>query len=106
MEGQTKKGDAQIVQTQQAIDNQGVFVIYPDSMQLPPKTGLMFQFRAYSKDVGKIKEPFQLTSTVVNDRKTNILFTSSFEAEFVTPSLVFSKKVIDFKYIWEKETEP
>ena len=56
-------------------------------MALPPKTGLMFQFKAYSTSIGNISENFVLTSAVGTDRKSNTLFVSKLEGQFIKPVL-------------------
>lgn len=81
-----------------------VFSVYPETIVLPAKTGLMFQFKAHSTEVGRIREQFVLSSSINTERKTNPLFTSTFEAEFIRPQLVFNKKALNFQYVWEKDT--
>ena len=83
-----------------------VFTIYPESVCLPPKTGLMFQFKAYSKTVGKINENYSLSSAIGTERKNNLLFTTNIQGDFIKPTLKFSKKNIAFKYIWKKDQKP
>lgn len=87
-------------------ENGSVFSIFPESVVLPPKTGLHFQFKAFSTEIGKIKEQFTLSATAGNERKTNTLFTSTFEGEFTKPTLLFSAKSLNFRYVWEKNVEP
>ena len=83
-----------------------VFSIYPESVVLLPKTGLMFQFKAFSPVVGKLAEVYSLSSAVGTDRKTTALFSTKIEAEFVEPTLVFSKKSLSFTYNWQKDVQP
>lgn len=66
----------------------------------------MFQFKAYSTSTGNISENFVLTSAVGTDRKSNTLFVSKLEGQFIKPVLQFSKKNLEFKYIWNKNEEP
>lgn len=37
-----------------------------------------------------------------NDRKSNVMLTSTIVGDFIVPSLNFSKNKINFKYLWEK----
>lgn len=87
-------------------ESNSVFTIYPESVVLLPKTGLMFQFKAMSTVAGKLSEIYTLSSAVGTDRKTSILFSTKIEADFVEPSLVFSKKYLNFVYIWKKDLAP
>lgn len=82
-----------------------VFSVFPETMVLPAKTGLMFQFKAHSIEVGKIKEQFILSSSINSERKSTNLFTSSLEAEFIRPQLSFNKKSLNFQYVWEKNAD-
>lgn len=79
-----------------------IFNILPETVVLPPKHGIMYQFRANSTKRGKINEIFFLNSTIGNERKTNTLYTTTVEGEFIQPTLVFSEKKLHFKYSWEK----
>ena len=87
-------------------DSTNVYSVYPESVVLLPKTGLMFQFKAYSTHPGKISEVYTLSSAIGTERKNNILFNTKMEGEFLVPSLNFSKKNTNFKYIWKKDVEP
>ena len=78
------------------------FTIVPDTINLPAKTGIMFQFRANSIKTGKIAENFELSSQALNERKTEKLMTTVIEGEFINPTLVFNEKLLYFKYSWEK----
>ena len=82
-----------------------VFSVYPETIVLPAKTGLMFQFKAHSTEVSKIKEQFVLTTSINSERKSTTLFTSTFEGDFIRPQLIFNKKALNFQYIWEKNVE-
>jgi hydrocephalus-inducing protein len=102
-----KAGSSQTLVTSNPGTEPGsVFQIFPETVTLPPKTGLHFQFKAFSAEIGKISEQFILTTTAGNERKTNTLFVSTFEGEFTKPTLVFSKKTLNFRYVWEKNVEP
>ena len=83
-----------------------VFTIYPESVCLPPKTGLMFQFKAYSTAIGNINEVYSLSSAIGTERKNSLLFTTNIQGDFIKPTLKFSKKNISFKYIWKKDQNP
>ena len=78
------------------------FTIVPETISLPPKTGIMFQFRANSIRKGKLPEQFQLTTQAANERKQTQLYNTTIEGEFINPTLVFSEPKIYFKYSWEK----
>lgn len=80
-----------------------VFSIHPETVVLPPKTGLMFQIRAYSTDSGKIAETFSLTSAIGAERKSEVFSTSIIDGEFIKPTVLFSKKAVCFKYVWMKD---
>lgn len=75
-----------------------VFQIYPECEVLPPKTGIMFQFRAYSTKRGKIAENFALYSIIENEKKSNLLFFTQIEGDFIMPSLQFSQQKVHFKF--------
>ena len=45
------------------------FSIVPNIVELPPKTGFTFKFKAYSAKVGKLSENFVLTAQIGNERK-------------------------------------
>jgi len=45
---------------------------------------------------------FFLNAQVGNERKTNTLYTTTVEGDFILPTLVFSEKKMNFKYSWEK----
>ena len=45
------------------------FSIVPNIVELPPKTGFTFKFKAYSVKVGKLSENFILTAQIGNERK-------------------------------------
>ena len=83
-------------------DNPDIFAIVPETILLPAKTGIMFQFRCNSTLKGKISEQFSLTSTTGEERKQTELHKSTFEGEFINPSLLFSAPKLNFKYVWEK----
>ena len=104
VEGKGKGEERSAIQTTDGQDS-FVFTVFPDTIVLPAKTGLMFQFKAHSTEVGKIKEQFILSSSINTERKTVPLISSTFEAEFIRPQLTFNKKAINFKYVWEKEVE-
>jgi hypothetical protein len=57
-------------------------------------------------NTGNIAENFTLTSAIGTDRKTHTLFTSKLEGNFIKPVLQFSKKNLEFKYVWNKLEEP
>lgn len=86
-------------------EDQYTFNIFPQERELPPKTGIMFQFRAVSSKVGVIKEEFILTSTKDGDRKNVPVKTTEVTGKFIDPSLKFDKDKIEFKYKWEKGVE-
>lgn len=69
---------------------------------LPEKHGILFQFKAYSVKKGKISETFWLNSQAGNERKTNTLYVTNVEGEFILPNLIFSERRLFFKYSWEK----
>ena len=60
------------------------------------------EFRANSKEVGTISEPWQCQAIVGNDRKPKPVFTSNVFGNFITPILKFSHPKLKFKYLWEK----
>lgn len=62
----------------------------------------MFQFRAYSTRLGKIPEVYMLQSCVGSERKSNVLYTTTIEGDFIKPTLVCSERKLFFKYAWEK----
>lgn len=99
-----KEGERAKEQTQ-ALEEpaQQSFQIYPESVVLPPKSGLMFQIKAFSKVSGRIQEFYILQSQVGTDRKLQNLFTTSIEGNYITPSLSFSVREISFKYSWSPE---
>ena len=39
-------------------DDQFVFTVVPEQITLGPKMGIMVEFRAFSKEIGKITEPW------------------------------------------------
>ena len=43
-----------------------------------------------------------LQSCVGNERKSNVLYTTTIEGDFIKPTLVCSEKKLFFKYSWEK----
>lgn len=45
------------------------FSVVPSVVELPPKTGFTFKFKAYSVKVGKLSEHFVLTAQIGNERK-------------------------------------
>lgn len=45
------------------------FSIVPNIVELPPKTGFTFKFKAYSVKVGRVSEQFVLTAQIGNERK-------------------------------------
>lgn len=45
------------------------FTIVPNIVELPPKTGFSFKFKAYSVKVGKLFENFVLTTQIGSERK-------------------------------------
>jgi hydrocephalus-inducing protein len=107
-EGKAKADEKTVAVAQQATADEKesfVFGVYPESIVLPAKTGLVFQFRAHSVEVGKIREQFVLTSSLNNDRKSTTLFTTTFEGEFIRPQLTFNKKAINFQYVWEPHSD-
>jgi len=81
---------------------ENAYAIVPDSVTLPPKTGIMFQFRAYSTRKGVITEYYQLMTQVGNDRKQNALLDTMISGEFVNPTLSFSDNKMHFKYSWQQ----
>ncbi|CAD8206755.1 unnamed protein product [Paramecium octaurelia] len=83
-------------------EEESVFSIAPDTIVLPPKHGIMFQFRGYSQKKGKISEIFMLNSTIGSERKANLLFATTIEGDFIQPTLQFSERKLFFKYSWEK----
>jgi hydrocephalus-inducing protein len=78
------------------------FTIIPETILLPPKNGIMFQFRANSTKKGMVDEEFTLSSTVGNERKATILHHTKVEGHFINPSLNFSQQKVYFKYTWQK----
>jgi len=88
---------------EEELDN--TYTIVPDSVTLPPKTGIMFQFRAYSNKKGTITEYYQLFHQIGNDRKQNLLYDTVLTGEFVDPTLSFSENKMHFKYTWQKDSE-
>lgn len=82
-----------------------VFTVFPESVSLPPKTGLMFQFKAHSLQTGYIFENYSLSSAIGTDRKNTTLFQSKFEGNFIKPNLECSPKSLNFKFIWNKNEE-
>ncbi len=104
---ETKKKDKQ---DQKAITNpeeepEITYTIVPDSVNLPPKTGIMFQFRAYSTKKGTINEFYQLFTQTGNDRKQNLLLDTTLTGEYFDPLLSFSDSKLHFKYTWQKDVE-
>ncbi|EGR28756.1 hypothetical protein IMG5_169530, partial [Ichthyophthirius multifiliis] len=87
---------------QQPQEENHLFNIAPESVTLPAKHGIMFQFRAYAVKTGKFQEQFILNSVIGNDRKSHQLYQTTIEGEFIRPTLKFNEKKIYFKYIWEK----
>lgn len=79
-----------------------VFTIVPDTINLPAKTGVMFQFRANSTRPGKIAEKFELSAQSGSERKALPVYQTVLEGEFIKPSLKFSENELYFKYSWEK----
>lgn len=53
----------------QHLNNFETFSIIPNMIELPPKQGFTFKFKAYSSKVGKISENFILSSQIGNERK-------------------------------------
>ena len=51
---------------------------------------------------GKISEEFWLNAQAGNERKTNTLYQTIIEGEFIQPGLIYSEKRLYFKYSWEK----
>ena len=49
------------------------FSIMPNIVELPPKTGFTFKFKAYSVKVGKLSEHFVLTAQIGNERKRCVI---------------------------------
>lgn len=86
-------------------DNQNVFNIYPESVELPPRNGVYFQFKAFSTEVGSIQEQFTLTTMAAGERKPSSLFNSMFEGSFIKPSITFSKKSMSFQYVWQRDVD-
>jgi len=80
-----------------------IFSIIPESVVLPPKHGIMFQFKALSLKRGKQLDHFLLNSQIGNERKINTLFNTQIEGDFCLPMLAFSEKKLHFKYVWEKD---
>ena len=53
----------------QHFQNLETFSIVPNIIELPPKQGFTFKFKAYSVKVGKLTENFVLTTQIGNERK-------------------------------------
>lgn len=79
-----------------------VFHIIPEKVSLPPKSGIMFQFHAYSMKLGLQKSTWKLNVSVGNDRKENCIVTTIIEGLFINPSVSFSAEKLFFKYSWAK----
>ena len=97
-----KKKNPQKKEKETEEDETDVFFILPETVTLPAKHGIMFQFRAFSQKKGKINESFNLNSLIGNDRKVNQLLTTYIDGDFIIPVLTFSEKKLFFKYSWEK----
>lgn len=95
-----QKGEKTIVATQDE-EAENTFTIVPDTVMLPPKTGVMFQFRGYSTKPGNINEYYQLLTQIGNDRKQTLLFDTTLNGEFINPTLAFSESRLHFKYSCE-----
>ena len=81
---------------------ESTFTIVPDTVMLPPKTGVMFQFRAYSAKKGTVTEGYQLLTQIGNDRKSSLLLETNLVGEFISPTLTFSESKMHFKYTWQR----
>lgn len=51
---------------------------------------------------GILTEQYTLNVSSANDRKSNVMLTSTITGDFIVPSLNFSKNKLNFKYLWEK----
>ena len=51
-------------------DSLETFSVVPSVVELPPKTGFTFKFKAYSVRTGKLSENFVLSTQLGNQRKT------------------------------------
>lgn len=80
-----------------------MFTVVPEQITLGPKMGIMVEFRAFSKDIGKISEAWQCQAIIGSDRKPKPVFpVCNITSNFITPSLLFDQPKLEFKYIWEK----
>ena len=84
------------------IDEDNIFTIIPEKIDLPPHSGLMFQFHCYSTKPGLQKLDYKLNASVGNDRKEAPIVTSRLEGNFINPSLIFSESKLLFPYSWAK----
>ena len=79
-------------------EDEDAFQIIPDKLELPARSGYIFQFKAYTGSKGKKTERFSLFTTLGKERKQQMLTTATLEGTFIIPNLLFSENKLSFNY--------
>jgi hydrocephalus-inducing protein len=85
-----------------AAELEPVFHVYPEEIELRPRTAITFKFKGESSTEGDVAETLVCRSTIGKEKRT--VFTTEVTAAFTSPVLSFSRQSFDFMYTWEKGT--
>ncbi|KAL7682586.1 putative immunoglobulin-like, hydrocephalus-inducing [Plasmopara halstedii] len=76
-----------------------VFSIFPNTIELKPRTACVFVFKGLSSSAGLIEEKLTCETRVGNDKVSTVSFLTLIRAKFVNPRLIFSSSFLSFEYI-------